>query len=265
MEMIREWKKSRKPKRHEIDRFIKAVELLGSGNPVNVACAAYALERLARGSAAARAMVVDALCAYFRIERRYDPEVTPKEGALEYLAPHLGAVFFVLTKLNKAFNDVRLDFFNIDLRNIYLNLNNAKMSLRKASLKGAHLEGIDLCRAHLEGASLWGAHLEGAQLYEAHLEEASLYEAHLEGACLSGANLKGANLYQANLEETDLYLTRLEEACLWQTNLLNAKYGVHIWQAKWDAATTFSNGQMGTPDVPKPEEEEAGAAAGKAI
>ncbi len=97
--------------------------------------------------------------------------------------------------------------------------------LEGASLRGAHLEGADLRGAHLEGASLRGAHLEGANLRKAHLEGASLKGAHLEGASLKGAHLEGAYLRKAYLEEADLSWAHLEGASLSEAHLEGANLG----------------------------------------
>jgi uncharacterized protein YjbI with pentapeptide repeats len=101
--------------------------------------------------------------------------------------------------------------------------------LEGASLRGAHLEGADLRRAHLEEASLRGAHLEGADLRGAHLEGASLKGTHLKGASLRGAHLEGAYLRKAYLEEVDLSWTHLEGASLSEAHLEGANLrGAHL-------------------------------------
>jgi uncharacterized protein YjbI with pentapeptide repeats len=67
----------------------------------------------------------------------------------------------------------------------------AGVHLERADLRGAHLEGANLCGAHLSAADLRGAHLEGANLCGAHLSAADLRGAHLEGANLCGAHMEG--------------------------------------------------------------------------
>jgi uncharacterized protein YjbI with pentapeptide repeats len=68
------------------------------------------------------------------------------------------------------------------------------------NMAGVHMEGADLRGARLEGADLCGAHLAGADLRGARLEGADLCGAHLAGADLRGAHLEGANLSEAHLE-----------------------------------------------------------------
>jgi len=244
---MRVLRKRHRPKKHETGEFLKAVELLGSGDPVKIVGAASALELLALESATVRARVVDVLCRYLRIERRCEepeaeqsnieiPEARQtKKVTRKYLDPHLEAVLYVLTRLNKTFDDVQLDLSRINFWNIYLNLDNAKMSLRKAKLVEAHLEDAALWKVHLEeanlqeaylfGAYLWGAHLEGAVLGRANLEMAKLDGAHLEGAALWEAHLEMADLKEAHLKGVELGGAHLEEACLWKAHLEDAYLG----------------------------------------
>ena len=91
----------------------------------------------------------------------------------------------------------------------------AEINLRRAYLKAAELDGVNLggaylMRANLKGVNLYKANLrraqmhavnlEGADLREANLEEADLYEANIKGAYLVGANVKLAVLELADLE-----------------------------------------------------------------
>jgi Flp pilus assembly pilin Flp len=76
--------------------------------------------------------------------------------------------------------------------------------LRRETLGGLELTGVNLSQALLRGAVLWGADLRGADLSDADLSEATLREADLGWANLSGANLRranvsGADFYRANL------------------------------------------------------------------
>ena len=76
--------------------------------------------------------------------------------------------------------------------------------LKRADLRGSHLQGADISRGNLEGADLGPLYennkiinitnLEGATLKNANLENADLGSANLENAFLYTANLKGANL-----------------------------------------------------------------------
>jgi len=94
--------------------------------------------------------------------------------------------------------------------------------LKKAYLRGAHLEGATfwncdlqsghLADGHVEGADLRWAHLECAIFVGAHLQAAKLSEAHLQGANLSSAHLEGSNLANAHLERTSFHKPHLQGA-----------------------------------------------------
>jgi len=104
----------------------------------------------------------------------------------------------------------RADFQEADLTNADLggsaadtaNLKYARCGLgilTEISLRGAHLEGVDLQHIRGRRAGLQGAHLEGA-----HLRKADLRRADLSGAHLRGANLQEAHLEKADLSDADL-------------------------------------------------------------
>ena len=82
-------------------------------------------------------------------------------------------------------------------------------------LRGAKLNGADLCEAELSSANFSGADLSHARLLEANLST----------AIFSGGktNLSGAILYRANLSDTDLNFADLSHANLASANLSNAK------------------------------------------
>jgi uncharacterized protein YjbI with pentapeptide repeats len=89
----------------------------------------------------------------------------------------------------------------------------ACLSLKRAYLRGVHLEGANLVYVHLGEALLLDAHLEGANLLGAYLKRAYLPEAHLEGAILWEAHLERANLFNVHLEKAQLshaYLGRTD-------------------------------------------------------
>jgi Pentapeptide repeats (8 copies) len=69
---------------------------------------------------------------------------------------------------------------------------------------------VTLVRANLSGANLQGVDLSGANLVGANLQEANL-----RGANLQRANLRGANLRGANLEQTFLHGTVLRPWFTW--------------------------------------------------
>jgi hypothetical protein len=91
--------------------------------------------------------------------------------------------------------------------------------LRRANLRLANLEGVDLVRADLRGADLVRTNLQGAKLWLADLREADLSGADLRGAELRGTTLQGANLARANLEGAELRGANLQGAMLAEAKL----------------------------------------------
>jgi hypothetical protein len=63
------------------------------------------------------------------------------------------------------------------------------LTVQRAYLRGANLQGADLQRAYLQGADL-----RGADLQRAYLRDADLRGADLRGAYLRGADLQGAEV-----------------------------------------------------------------------
>ncbi|MBX3064744.1 MAG: pentapeptide repeat-containing protein [Anaerolineae bacterium] len=82
-------------------------------------------------------------------------------------------------------------------------------TLHGVNLKGAHLNGADLCAANLRCARLSRASLTFARLRNADLSGARLREAKLTNADLSGARLQDARLCGADLSGADLTGTDL--------------------------------------------------------
>ena len=71
---------------------------------------------------------------------------------------------------------------------------------RKADLRSANLEGMELISVKLRHADMEDADLRAADLLLGDLRDACLMRANLEEACLVGTNLEGANLEGASLE-----------------------------------------------------------------
>ncbi len=76
------------------------------------------------------------------------------------------------------------------------------ISLIRADLREARMEGANLRGARMEGANLRGALMEGAVLTWARMEGADLSGALMKGASLRWARLEGANLRGADLRDT---------------------------------------------------------------
>lgn len=107
----------------------------------------------------------------------------------------------------------RLSLLGVDVDDL------RKCTLRGVNLKGLNFKKANLWNAHLERSDLQEVHLEEALLIQVHLEEAKLCDAHLEGAVLHLAHLEGADLRIAHLEGADLEMAHLEGAYLLGTHL----------------------------------------------
>jgi uncharacterized protein YjbI with pentapeptide repeats len=119
-------------------------------------------------------------------------------------------------------------------------------------LRGANLNGANLCRAKLNDADLSRADLSGADLnradlYSGNLTNASLSSADLTDAGLSGANLTNASLCGANLSNASLRRANLTNAYLNRANLGNADLsGADLRRASLDGANLNGTDLSGT-------------------
>jgi hypothetical protein len=186
------------------ERFTRAVDQLGS-HAVDVRTGGiYALERIARDSAADRATVVEVLTVFVRHHAPWPSAERPRivevltglvrrrapVAKLQTRAPDVHAAMTVLGRAPWRDRSIELQLNDTDLRKVYL--------------PDADLQGAFLNRAHLEGAGLRGVVLRRADLRHAHLQDAWLSEADLEGADLHDADLRGARLMGACLDGADL-------------------------------------------------------------
>ena len=105
---------------------------------------------------------------------------------------------------------------------------------RKANLRAAKLEGMELISANLRYADLQDANLKAADLLLADLRDACMVRANLQDSCLVGANLEGANLEGASLESAMGLVARQ----LAGTNLRDASLPAQI--SHFDALAAFS-------------------------
>ncbi|WP_197993223.1 pentapeptide repeat-containing protein [Gimesia aquarii] len=94
---------------------------------------------------------------------------------------------------------------------------------KKIDLNSAFLSNVDLSRKKLKEYDLVGA-LKGASLRGAHLEGVDFSDTNLEGATFLGANLESARFFGANLIDTNLRATNLEGAMFFETRLAGAKF-----------------------------------------
>jgi uncharacterized protein YjbI with pentapeptide repeats len=105
---------------------------------------------------------------------------------------------------------------------------------KKANLRAAKLEGVELISANLRYADLQDANLKAADLLLADLRDACMVRANLQDSCLVGANLEGANLEGASLESAMGLVARQ----LAGANLRDASLPAQI--SHFDALVEFS-------------------------
>lgn len=222
------------------ERFTRAIEQLGNDKLEIRLGGIYALERIAEDSERDHWPIVEVLTAYVREHSPWPPNRRGTRGggntfisspALHQrpapeerrqaktdedpppLEPDVQVVLTVLGRRSRYYGNGEmksLDLSRTDLRRAVLRGAHLEMS----ALIGAHLERAFLERAHLKSALLHEAHLERAVLTLARLERATLDKAHLDGAFLIGAHLEGAKLVRAHLERASLIEAHLEGADL---------------------------------------------------
>ena len=110
---------------------------------------------------------------------------------------------------NAQLDDVNISSSDLAEANLeQTQLNNADLShtyLRKANLQNSQLQNANLTNANLREANLSNANLQQASLVGAKLENANLSNANLTGVDFSGANLENANFRGANLSDSNVY------------------------------------------------------------
>jgi Pentapeptide repeats (8 copies) len=168
------------------DRFLRAVDQLGS-DKVDVRFGGiFALERIAKDSPSDRSAITEVLSAYVR---KSLPGSEAREGyilPLQFRAPDAQAALTVLCRSPLSDERITADAARLNL---------SRTDLRRADLRRAQLQRADLWSARLEGADLRGAHLEGAILERANFGRFEPKNpAYERGADLSNADLTGAKL-----------------------------------------------------------------------
>lgn len=185
------------------DRYTTAIEQLGSDKLDVRIGAIYALERIARDSAADHPTVVEVLAAFIREHSREQwassaTNDSETDSPACTIRPDVQAALTVIGRRNTQ----------RDRQPIYLT--------------GANLRDADLFVADLTAVNFTDANLTHANLGAANLTDALLGGANLSRAFLSHANLTGAELTHANLTHADLTGARLGAADLTHAFLVGA-------------------------------------------
>jgi hypothetical protein len=198
------------------DRYSKAVDQLASRSVDVRIGSIYAMERIAKNSAADRTAILFLLGAFVRIHSPWpagapDGPQHPTAAVDENLpwmrvrAPDIQAAMGTLGRLPRSREEPAISLSRVDLRSVALRdsrLNGSRFryaNLARSVLGGVWLEHADLTAADLRRASLDHAHLAGANLSRASLQDANLRHADLRHANLRGANLRGATVNAAQL------------------------------------------------------------------
>ena len=209
------------------ERFTRAVDQLGSDNVDVRIGGIYALERIAKNSAADRNPVLYLLCAFVRTHMPWPvgapggpqhPTAVVDEQLpwMRVRGPDIQAAMGVVGRRAPSRDEPVIYLSRVDLRSIALHrarLGGTKF--RYANLARAVLAGVWLDHSDLTAADLRRAFLQDANLNHANLSRASLQGANLRRANLGHADLRGANLTDAILDGTVLTGAQADEATLW--------------------------------------------------
>jgi len=170
------------------DRFMRAIEQLGSGSAQVRIGAIFALERIAKESSPDRPHIVSTLAALVRAQ--LPASAVGDRGYVQVLMQRAPDAQAALTALGRLpLSEDRRDSAEIG------GLNLSRTDLRRASLKNADLRGANLWGARLENADLRGADLTDSNLNNAYFGTITPGQPGFErGADLRDATLTGAQL-----------------------------------------------------------------------
>lgn len=195
------------------DRFVKAIEQLGSGQTDVRLGGIYSLEQLARDSHPDQPAVVDVLTAFVRDHapkgagKCVDAKRTPEYPAdapnadVQAAVEAIGRRDPTYDRTDQVPNLSNACLVAAQLMTLKLR---GPMLLDGTDLRGANLDEVDLRQASLVDTNLAGAILTCADLTEAILAHVDLTEAFLSHAILTRADLREATLAGAELHDATL-------------------------------------------------------------
>ncbi len=195
------WRKKAKDSEINTNRFIQAIEQLGSDKRAVRFGGIYALEQIARSSKEDHGVIVETLSAFVRDKTRED-EYEPDGVMAGKPATDEQAGLTVLGRLG--------------------------------GLPGIK---IDLSKSHLEGANLSGAKLANANLFKAYLNRTDLSGADLSGANLNGTDLRMAILFGTRFDGKSEGITGILETELKSGEILSL--GANLAGASYNKKTVF--------------------------
>lgn len=214
------------------DRFVRAIDQLGSENLDVRLGGLYGLERLAVNSPADRPSITPILGAFVRGHAPWpvgapDGPVHPTENVDDKLpwltdrAIDVQTAMHVLARRPGHSQEPQLFLSRTDLRRMQL----SEAMLSDTYCRHANLAGSWLPAANLRGSEMVDADLRNVNLREANLSGADLQGAHLQGAdlrhaVLSHADLRGANLTGVLLDGADLGSVRADASTIWPASYL---------------------------------------------
>jgi len=227
------------------DRYIRAVQQLGSSEPQSLSIrmgAIFALERIARESKTDYWPIIELLSAYVR--NRSGPPLAGSQlqvlTGFKELMPFVGIDALgqaVMPKTNKPYLVLRSTVppdNSHDIEEAWPDESapedvQAAMTVlgrRRLDYEDGPWRPLNLRFVNLSGLNLESAHLEGADL-----EGANLRNVNFTGACLCGAHLRKTLMNEVTLNRADLRRADLTGAIL----LNNRTHGADVREAIIDA------------------------------
>jgi hypothetical protein len=198
------------------DRFSKAIEQLGSDIREVRLGAIFALERIARDSAADHPSVMDILTTFIRERASVGQSATGSDQVHDGPPVDIQAALLVVGR-RAVKNDTR----RLDLRGVQL----SGAELHHADLSGAFMPYSNFAGCSMHYVNLSGANLNRSNFNDSHLVEVNLSEAKLaEYATFVDAQLIRSNLSGADIEDADFSRAELRDMNLTRVYLATAKF-----------------------------------------
>jgi hypothetical protein len=190
------------------ERFAKAVEQLRGEDRASRVAGVYFLDRVLKSSPADRGSVVVVLTDLIRNELPWPPKREDRRGQAE-------GKRLPLLRDRAPDAQAALTVLGGQPVSAEIQVNLADLDLRRASLVGAKLPGVNFPRSCLDEASLrgrgdftdgwfWRASLRRASFEASTVRGANFHQADLRGVVLNGVDVAGVDFTQARMERADL-------------------------------------------------------------